>query len=263
MSTLHNLRKAVETRKVSLNALVHNAYMRLFADNAAPFTAVDGGAYEGFHARRMLALPGAARVVAVEAHPRFAAALREAFAATLAAVPPRLEIVEAVLQDDPGAQTAKFLPCTSSPGRSTAPGRNPDRPTIWTGRSDTVFDPAIDVPATTLDRLIPHGGAPVRLIKLHLAGAEIAALRGAFRLMALDRPVIVFENSVNAPAVHGMSFEALGAFLAGLDYRLLDMTGAPLTAETRAVFTEVWAAPRETAPQLAAALAATLKERGV
>jgi FkbM family methyltransferase len=71
-----------------------------------------------------------------------------------------------------------------------------------------------------------------RFCKLDLEGGEFRALQGGRNAIARHRPFLVFERSVAAPEWYGYSPELFFAFFRELDYRVFDLFGTELTADT-------------------------------
>jgi FkbM family methyltransferase len=87
------------------------------------------------------------------------------------------------------------------------------------GDVDTILR-ARTVPVSPLDRLLDES-ARIDLIKIDIEGGEAAALHGARRLIARDRPVIVSEfNPVMIAGISGCSGEDYLGFLLDQGYTL-------------------------------------------
>lgn len=67
----------------------------------------------------------------------------------------------------------------------------------------------------TLDSLADR---PIDFIKLDLEGWELDALKGASRILAYERPIMVLEINTAALALCHASYEAISALLASADY---------------------------------------------
>ncbi|MEM1098876.1 MAG: FkbM family methyltransferase [Planctomycetota bacterium] len=111
------------------------------------------------------------------------------------------------------------------------------------------------VPVETLDRLHP-ADAPLRLIKIDVEGAELAALRGGAETIRRCRPTIVFECTRSGMDAFGYDSDAMFAFFRDeLDYEIflledhlanLDTPGAAGTsrpAMTQAQFADAHVFP--------------------
>ncbi|MHB8468720.1 MAG: FkbM family methyltransferase [Gaiellaceae bacterium] len=79
-----------------------------------------------------------------------------------------------------------------------------------------------EVDVTTLDELV--AGAPVRLVKLDLEGAELRALRGARRTLAHVRPDLLLEIEAPHLARQGGTVEALYALLDSAGYSVAEVS---------------------------------------
>lgn len=137
---------------------------RIFVDVGAHIGSVIGGA---------LAHSKPSRVIAIEAVPEKAQALRQRF--------PRAEIIGTAVSDHD--DEVDFTVDLARPGYSSL---NPDV------KSQTKEWRVIRVRVTTLDAIVPHEG--VGLIKIDVEGAELGVLRGAEAIVAASRPVIMFES---------------------------------------------------------------------
>lgn len=137
---------------------------RIFVDIGAHIGSVIGGA---------MAHSKPSRLIAIEAVPEKALALRERF--------PGAEIIETAVSDH--EDEVDFTIDLARPGYSSL---NPDV------QSHTTASRVIRVRMTTLDAILPHDG--VDLIKIDVEGAELGVLRGADALIAASRPVVMFES---------------------------------------------------------------------
>src|SRR5262249_52483998 len=83
---------------------------------------------------------------------------------------------------------------------------------------DTTAQP---VAVRTLDACISHR---VDFIKLDVEGSELLVLKGAERILAKDRPLILVEiNPSNLTRTSGVSATGFGKFVQSLDYCLYDI----------------------------------------
>lgn len=131
-------------------------------------TAVDVGAWYGPWTARLVGY--ADRVVAVEANPDLAARLRAAF--------PAVTVVPAAASDVDGPVDLWF-PGTGLGADSVASLRRPESGGY-----------GVTVPRVRLDDL---DLGDVRFVKMDIEGHELAALRGAERVIRRDRPVLMLE----------------------------------------------------------------------
>jgi len=84
-----------------------------------------------------------------------------------------------------------------------------------------------EVPIVALDDLDIR--RPVRLIKMDVEGAEPLVVRGATRLLAEDRPLIVSElHPAQLERVSGVSAAAFLDQMRALGYRATTIDGAPI-----------------------------------
>lgn len=79
-----------------------------------------------------------------------------------------------------------------------------------------------------------------RFAKLDLEGAEFRALQGGSRAIRRHKPLVVFEWSVAAPRWFGYSVGEFFDWFADHDYRLFDLFGDRLDAETFAETGRPW-----------------------
>lgn len=198
--------------------------------------AVDGGACAGLHTLPMADIVGTAgRVEAFEPVTRLARVLHLRCSRR-----GNITIRELALSNRSGE--AEFLVAGEVAYSGLRPRNYP--------RSDMPIE-RIQVRVTTLDEIVPPD-APVRFIKLDLEGGEFDALRGAERLLAAQRPVVVFEYSRrHAPEHYGFRHEDMLAFFARLNYRLFDILGVDFDNTALWEASKVWyftAWPREREP---------------
>ncbi len=79
----------------------------------------------------------------------------------------------------------------------------------------------VDVPMTTLDRVLASTRRPVSLLKIDTDGHELAILKGAQETLATDRPLLFFEITPSAMVRRSAQPEALLAMLEALGYTFL------------------------------------------
>ena len=179
---------------------------------------LDVGCHRGEVLDWMLARAPLGEHVGFEPIPALAQALELKYAAE-----PAVRISRLALSDEAGA--ADFNYVTSNPSYSGLRRRSYDRP----GERDE----RITVERARLDDAVP-AGTPIALVKIDVEGGELAVLRGARRLLAEQRPVVVFEFGLGAADHYGATPGEVYAVLAeaGLDVRTLDghlKRTAPLT----------------------------------
>ena len=153
---------------------------------------VDVGANWGYFAVFLAARPGfEGHVLAVEPFPASAAALAGVIAAT------GIQHVVEPLAIALGA----------------APGRAAMSAEVFTGNNRITRDGALEVPVETLDRIsAARNLARLDVLKIDVEGAEADVIRGAAQTIARHRPVIVFENWLDAAGeVDAAPFRALQA----------------------------------------------------
>jgi FkbM family methyltransferase len=93
------------------------------------------------------------------------------------------------------------------------------------------------VEVSTLDTLSDARNWPrIDLIKMDIEGSELRALRGADRLLARDRPMLLLEAEQESLSLRGASFSELLSWLATRKYRAMDFSstdGRPTPLDTR------------------------------
>jgi FkbM family methyltransferase len=137
------------------------------------------------------------KVVAVEAIPSKAAALRRRF--------PGVEVVECAVGENEGGEVA-FLVDVRQSGYSSLM-----RPV---GGSNELVE--IKVPMRTLGSVL--AGHNVDVIKIDIEGAELGALRSATEVLSAHRPTVMFESAPDAGDRFGYSTTDLWQFLHGLEF---------------------------------------------
>jgi FkbM family methyltransferase len=158
---------------------VHAFYEQLVASSRPPRLVFDVGANYGSHAIRFLV--HGIQVVACEPNP----VCRAYFEAWCAANGVRPEIVTAAVGDRPG--TAEL----AVPGEATYMGTiRADVKARWRDRADVT---TTKVAMITLDGFTAQCGLVPDVVKIDVEGAELAVLRGARRVLAESRPLLVFE----------------------------------------------------------------------
>lgn len=162
---------------------------RIFVDIGAHIGSVIGGA---------LAHSRPSRLIAIEAIPEKAEALRKRFS--------RAEIIATAVSDHDAE--VDFTVDLARPGYSSL---NPEV------RSHTSAWRVIRVKVTTPDAILPHEG--VDLIKIDVEGAELGVLRGAEALVAASRPLIMFESGPVEMA--GFPADALWQWFEDHDYEVV------------------------------------------
>lgn len=167
----------------------------------------DVGANIGFFTLISARLAGPeGRVVAFEPMPPNADALRANLAANQA---DNVEVVELALGDSEG--TAE-LQVYDDPGWAKL-----DTSADTAYKSGRPVSSLIEVPLSTLDRQLDDYPPP-RLLKIDIEGGEVAALRGARRLLSEHRPVVLCE-------LHGTN-EAICELLEAEGYELSTIEAA-------------------------------------
>ncbi|MFY1637928.1 FkbM family methyltransferase [Solwaraspora sp. WMMB335] len=111
-----------------------------------------------------------ARVVALEPQPLCARAIRAIYAED-----PEVTVIQAACADRPGP--VRMYVNSANPTVSTASARFVDAADGAGGWEGQVWDGELDVPATTLDRLVAEYGTPA-FVKIDVEGYEDAVLAG-------------------------------------------------------------------------------------
>jgi FkbM family methyltransferase len=159
----------------------------------------DVGANAGYYALLASRLVGArGRVVAFEPEPRNAAFLREHVARNRAA---NVDVVESAVGNVPGAH--------GFARRGTGRGRLDERGELR-------------VRVLRLDDFVADGARAPDVIKIDVEGGELDVLRGAARLLASSRPLLLL--STHGRAVHHACCDLLGT----LGYALEPLGGRAL-----------------------------------
>lgn len=177
---------------------------------------VDVGAHLGVMLHRMVKLAPAGRHQAFEPVPYKAAWLRKKF--------PAVTVHEMALADHDATET--FHLNTGSSALSAL-----RRPTEDHGPTE-----AITVPVRRLDDVIAEDHR-VGYLKIDAIGAEPLVLRGAERILAKDRPFVLFESSKETLDNFGLTAAGLHEHLVGeAGYDLFSLRGwlageSPLTVE--------------------------------
>jgi FkbM family methyltransferase len=95
----------------------------------------------------------------------------------------------------------------------------------------------VEVEVSTLDTLSDARNWPrIDLIKMDIEGSELRALRGADRLLARDRPMLLLEAEQESLSLRGASFSELLSWLVARKYRAMDFSstdGRPTPLDTR------------------------------
>jgi FkbM family methyltransferase len=167
---------------------------------------------------------GARRIVLVEANPASCDALNDAFGADS-----DVEVVHAAVTDHDG--TDELLLHTNARGGTESASLLPMKrlseivSTLHTER-------AVEVPATTLDRLLEEAGidaSEIGLLVLDVQGAELSALRGAPRTLEAVRAVLtevalaeLYEGVASEGEIAKLLVDAGFSKVAGLDYELYE-----------------------------------------
>jgi FkbM family methyltransferase len=135
---------------------------------------IDVGANCGGILKRLMRLSPAGQHWAFEPIPNLAAQLRRRF--------PEARVEQVAVADYAGRADFRFLPGAAAYSSLLT------RPDVETGQAVRV----LSVEVRPLDEVIPRHTA-IAFIKIDVEGGEAAVLRGARRLLAAHRPVVVFE----------------------------------------------------------------------
>ena len=163
---------------------------------------LDVGAHIGSVVSEVLSRCPGTDVIAIEAMPDKAAALRRMF--------PGITVHACAAGDHEGDVT--FFVDRRQSGFSSL-----GRPSARQGQDIE----EIHVPLRRLDDVVGPATAPVDAIKIDVEGAELGVLRGAARMVDADRPTIMFESGPAADDGLGFTKEALWAWFAERDYAVL------------------------------------------
>jgi FkbM family methyltransferase len=82
----------------------------------------------------------------------------------------------------------------------------------------------IHVAQRRLDDVIPEG-VPIRFVKIDVEGAELLVLRGAMRLLARHRPVVLFEFGRSAGQAYGTDPAEVVNLFANLGMQISSLVG--------------------------------------
>jgi FkbM family methyltransferase len=157
---------------------------------------VDVGAHIGSITASVRRSCRPSKILAIEAIPEKAAALRRRFSDA--------EITQCAVGETDGTDIAFFVDPLQSGYSSLA-------------RSEGVRE--IRVPLRTLDTVL--GDNDVDLIKIDIEGGELGALRGAVKVLSRRRPTVMFESAPGAGARLGYSTNSLWSFLDDLGYAVV------------------------------------------
>lgn len=173
---------------------VDRAVKRILARDS---NAVDVGSHLGSMLSVFLRAAPEGRHMAFEPVPRKAAWLRQRF--------PEVDVLELALGADAGE--VDFYVNTKRSGFS---GLEPH------GRDGDPLE-RIRVRVATIDEVVP-AERPLRLLKLDVEGAELAALRGARRTLDRERPHLLFESTPSGLHAAGVKPRELFEHLGGCGY---------------------------------------------
>ncbi len=167
---------------------------------------------------------GARRILLVEANPASCDALAEAFGADT-----DVEVIHAAVTDHEG--TDQLLLHTNARGETESASLLPMKrlsEIVSTLRTER----AVEVPATTLDRLLEEASvdlSEIGLLVLDVQGAELSALRGAPRTLNGVSAVLtevalteLYEGAAGESEVARLLVDAGFSEVAGLDYELYE-----------------------------------------
>ena len=209
---------------------------RVLAAPGAPCVAgdaIDVGAHTGSFAGELLRSGLFARVIAFEPNPVNADAL-----AAIASLDSRLDVVRAAVGESAGDGE---LHCDAN----TATG------SLLVYRDDYSTDGPIRQLAVTVVSLdgfragTRADAAPVRLLKVDTQGHDLAVIRGAGRLLASDRPVVIVEM-IYVPMYAGQAEpEDILAAMRASGYQLYTLFNIHATIEGRLAYADALFVPRE------------------
>ena len=213
-----------------------DAVYRHYTAELPDFSALDAGAFHGNYALRLSRSPNCRLVYAVEGEPRNFARLRQALEASPygATVRP----VEVALQSQAAVRVARLMPSLSHPARSGTMS-------IWAGSPGVTFGEAVEAPAGTIDSLTARSRWPLAFAVLDMEGAELSAIQGAERVMAADRPVLLFKQASKSLAMNGLDFDGLLKLFHDRGYEPLSFFGETLAEKRLGEFWYLWATPWE------------------
>jgi FkbM family methyltransferase len=162
-------------------------------------TFVDVGAHIGSITAAVSHHDPTVKIVAIEAMPDKAAALRKRF--------PGVVVHGCAVGERAG--TVAFYVDTQQSGYSSL-----GRPS---SKGSQVTE--ISVPIARLDDLVGTGAVDV--IKIDVEGAELGVLRGAGSTISASRPIVMFESALVTPSALGYTNEAMWDFFADLAYAIV------------------------------------------
>jgi FkbM family methyltransferase len=88
---------------------------------------------------------------------------------------------------------------------------------------------AIEIPLRTLDLLCAELGFRPDVVKIDVEGYELAALRGARRILEENQPLLFLEIHPARIVELGGSIRELSDLLSAFGYRIFDLDGTPVT----------------------------------
>ena len=175
---------------------------------------LDIGASHGRVARRLLRQFPTAQAYLFEPNPVYEGVLTEA-----SQIDPRLHPQFLAVGDHEGTAV---LNITASPGTTSLLAPNATLSASY--REEVTIVERREVPLVTLDQwasTVPK--VPIHLIKLDIQGGELAALRGAARLLTTSVKLVYTEIMFNALYEGGAVFSDLDGLLREHGYRLHDI----------------------------------------
>jgi FkbM family methyltransferase len=209
---------------------------RILASPGAPRTtgdAIDVGAHTGAFADELLRSGLFSRVIAFEPNPVNADAL-----SARASRDARLTVVRAAAGEH--ARQGELY-CDSDSATGSLLEYRDHYETSGSVRRMTVAVVSLD---GYLERAAPDA-APIRLLKIDTQGHDLAVLRGARRLLASDRPVVIAEL-IYVPMYTGQAEpDDILAAMRASGYDLHALFNIHATSEGRLAFADALFAPRE------------------